>query len=386
MSSAAKPPVNWAFFFRVIAKAAVLFALCNLIFAVLQPLEALGKISLYNTVLPGRERLPYGENPDQSYNLSLNNIPAMLASHIVSRPKASDEFRVFIIGDSGIWGWFLPNKDTLAAHINAAQNETPHGRRVMAYNLGYPVLALLKDLMILNAAMPFQPDLIIWPVTLDSFPIEKQLSPVLLQNNPTRVHQLIARYQLNIDPNDSRFVQTDFWGNTIIGQRRGLADWLRLQLYAFSWAATGIDQYIPADIPLRKSDFDTDISWQSFKAPTPLSETNLALDVLKAGVKLADSIPILIVNEPIYISTRQNSDLRYNAWYPRWAYDAYRDLLGKTASSENWQYLDLWDSIAPDEFTDSPVHLTPAGEQQLAEQISGAMLKIMNGGTPITNG
>jgi hypothetical protein len=41
----------------------------------------------------------------------------------------------------------------------------------------------------------------------------------------------------------------------------------------------------------------------------------------------------------------------------------------ETAAENNWNYLDLWDSIAPEEFTDSPVHLTPGGSAQLAELI-----------------
>jgi len=56
-----EPSVTWTFTLRVILKAALLFALCNLVFAALSPQEALGELSLYNVVVPGRQRLPYGE-------------------------------------------------------------------------------------------------------------------------------------------------------------------------------------------------------------------------------------------------------------------------------------------------------------------------------------
>ncbi|HSG16470.1 MAG TPA: hypothetical protein VLE70_09125, partial [Anaerolineae bacterium] len=112
--------VKWPFILRVVLKASGLFLLLNLLFAAFMPLEGLGRVSLYNWLLPGRQRLPYGENPADSYNLSLDNIPAMLASHVVSQPKAEDEFRVLVIGDSGTWGWLLENEDTLAGQINAA--------------------------------------------------------------------------------------------------------------------------------------------------------------------------------------------------------------------------------------------------------------------------
>src|SRR5690349_14338232 len=66
---------GWRFLFRVALKTAVLFVLANLIFAALNPIEALGHVSLYNVILLGRQRLPYGENAAQSYNLSLYSIP-----------------------------------------------------------------------------------------------------------------------------------------------------------------------------------------------------------------------------------------------------------------------------------------------------------------------
>jgi hypothetical protein len=144
---------------------------------------------------------------------------------------------------------------------------------------------------------------------------------------------------------------------------------LRLQLLGFSWAATGIDQAIPVGIPLRQSDFDEDISWQDLTEPTALTADHLAIDVLAAGIKMAGDVPILIVNEPMFVSNGRNSDLRYNSFYPRWAYDAYRELLTATAESNHWLYLDLWNNIPPDEFTDSPVHLTPEGNVLLAEKI-----------------
>ncbi len=354
----------------------ILFALCNGVFALLNPIEPLGSISLYNALLPGRERLPYGENSAQSFNLSLYNIPAMMNSHILTRPKANDEYRVIIIGDSGTWGWLLKNEEALAGQVNRLGLMAATGKRIVAYNLGYPILALSKDLLILDAAMQYQPDLIVWPITLESFPREKQLVPPIIQNNAARFRALIDRFQLRLDRDDPRFVAPDFFGKTIIGQRRALADWLRLQLYGFAWAATRVDQSMPDQIKLRQSDFEADVSWQNFKQPTQLTENDLAFDVLAAGVKIAGKVPVLIVNEPTFMSSGKNSDLRYNSFYPRWAYDAYRAILQTKAAENKWRYLDLWNVIAPEEFTDTPVHLTPKGTAQYA-QLVGAEIKAL---------
>ena len=210
-----KLATGWGRIIRIVVKAAILILLINVIFAALIPQESLGRLTLYNSVFPGRQRLPYGENAQDSYNLSLFNIPAMLASHVVSQPKAEDEFRVLIIGDSGAWGWLLENEDSLASNINQAADLTGDGRQIVAYNLGYPIMSLTKDLMILDAAMSYEPDLIIWPVTLESFPREKQLFSPIVQNNPQHIRPLIDRYDLQRDPQDPRFVDFSFLEQTM---------------------------------------------------------------------------------------------------------------------------------------------------------------------------
>jgi len=72
---------------RVMVKGLLVFILVDLLFAPLAPLPILGQISAYNIIFPGRVRLPYGENPDQAYNLNLNNLEAMFASHVLAANK-----------------------------------------------------------------------------------------------------------------------------------------------------------------------------------------------------------------------------------------------------------------------------------------------------------
>ena len=108
-----------SFLFQVVLRATLLFIALNLLFAILNPLLALGSVSIYNTLVPGRQRLPFGENPAQAYNLSLNNLDAMFASHIIAgTPKAEDEFRVVLIGDSSVWG-FLSRKSRHAQRTDS---------------------------------------------------------------------------------------------------------------------------------------------------------------------------------------------------------------------------------------------------------------------------
>ena len=359
---------------NVILKGCALFLIANLLFAWSYPMPALGRVSIYNQLVPGRLRLPYGDDPSRAYNLSLYNLEAMFASHeIAARPKPADEYRVILIGDSATWGFLLPANHTLSASLNASAG-TIAGKSVHYYNLGYPVMSLAKDLLLLSYAQSYQPDLIVWLVTLESFPYDKQLFPPLLHNNPLPLTRLIADYQLKLDPNDPALVRPDFWQRTLVGARRPLADLFRLQLYGVLWAATGIDQDIPQSYTPHQEDLANDLSFHNLTPPT-LGETDLAFDVLSAGVKLAQPAPVLLINEPMFISDGQNSDLRYNSFYPRWAYDQYHELLNSRAVANNWHYLDLWDSIAPDEFTDTPVHLTPNGMKQLAKVVGEEVVK-----------
>ncbi len=163
----------------------MLFLIANLVFAVWYPLAGLGRVSAYNRLFPGRERLPYGDNPDKAYNLSTYNLEAMFASHELNAgPKPADEYRVLVIGDLSTWGFLLTNQQTLTGALNQSQLKTPDGRDIRFYNLGYPVMSVMKDLLILSAAARYEPDLILWPLTLESLPYDKQLYPPLLQNNP----------------------------------------------------------------------------------------------------------------------------------------------------------------------------------------------------------
>ena len=363
---------SWGFALRVVIKAAVLFALFNLIFALLQPMDALGSITLATQ----RQRLPYGED-DRAYNLSLNNLPAMFASHEVSSPKVDDEFRVLLIGDSGNWGILLKPEETLAGYINAAGYQLDDGRTVKAYNIGHPIMSLTKDLMLLDYAMDYAPDMIVWLTTLESFNRDEQLDPPIVLNNADRVNALISTYSLDLETQNAEFVEPSFLDLTIIGQRREIADWMRLQAFNLMWSLTDVDQYYPDEYNLRSEDFEEDLSWHGFAEPTDLTTDDLAFDVIEAGIERAEEVPVLLVNEPMFISDGENSDLRYNFWYPQWAYDQYRELYSALAIENDWHYLDVWDIVDGGEFTDSPVHLTPTGSQQLSEVVGQAIIDLI---------
>ena len=363
---------------NVLLKAFGLFIAANVLFAFTNPLPALGRLSAYNGLFAGRVRLPFGERPDLAYNLSLFNLDAMFASHaIAGGSKPADEYRVVLVGDSSTWGFLLRPEETLSALLNARGLATRSGKQVRVYNLGYPTMSLTKDLLMLSRALHYQPDLIIWLVTLESFPASKQLASPIVQHNPQAARHLIAVGNLRLDADSPEFVTPPRWEQTLIGQRRAIADWFRLQLYGVLWSATGVDQYYPDKYAPPQRDLTAEETFYGLE-PLTLNESDLAFEILEAGVKLAGDIPVLFINEPIYLSDGQNSDIRYNFYYPRWIYDQYRQTMAVRAQSNNWLYLDVWDLVPRQEFTNSAIHLTPAGESLLAEQIVKMVLPVIN--------
>ena len=359
---------------NVLIKGVLLFLLVNFAVSLIPVGNILGKLSLYNLVWPGRARLPFGENPAEAYNLSLYDLEAMFASHEVNAgKKPADEFRIILIGDSATWGTLLEPQDTLSGLINADGLATSDGRTVRAYNLAYPSMSLAKDLMILEKAMTYEPDLIIWPVTLQSFPNQIQIQTPLVANNAQRVIPLIDSFDLPLQAHLSEFTQLTTWDRTLIGRRRTIFDALQLQFYGLKWAATVIDQTYPSDYVPAQRDFEAEdtafAGWES----GPLPADQLLTGAFSAGTTLAGDVPVLVINEPILVSTGVNSDIRYNFFYPRWAYDQYRQLMTGLAAEADWTYLDLWNAVPEAEFTNSAVHLTPSGSQIYYETLKPAL-------------
>lgn len=351
--------------FGVLLKATLLLVLFNFAFPWTKDVP-LGRLTLYNSIFPGRERFPFGETRE-SYNLSLFDLDAMFASHILDgTPKAANEYRVLLIGDSSVWGTLLTPQQTLSGQLSARYVRAC-GKYVRAYNLGYPTISLMKDLMILDQAKEYQPDMVIWLTTLEAFPTDKQFSSPIVAHNTERVQQLISKYQLPMNPNDPALSQPSKWEQMFLSQRRPVADLIRLQIYGALWASTGIDQVYPRDYERAQIDLEAD---QDFHGLTSLEDA-LAFDVLDAGMSTTPRM--ILVNEPMLISNGANSDIRYNFFYPRWAYDEYRRLLNEHAAEKHWDYLDLWDLVHAGEFTNSAIHLTPAGEHLLVNRIAEAI-------------
>jgi len=363
---------------KILVKAVLLFVIFNVLYYVAQPMNLLNHISIYNVLVPGRLRLPFAEHPDESHNVTILNIDQMLASHEIAKPKAPDEYRVVMIGDSSIWGYLLQPTETQAACLNRLNLTVPLGRKIHVYNLGYPKLTVIKDLLILRHALRYQPDLVVWPITLASLYPTDQLDFPVITAQADELAALQAQYHFKLE---QPIPTTTFWDRTFFGQRRALADWLRHQMAGFDWAATGIDHVVPRFLPayatsLVPSNDLYSVNVMHLTVPNKISEQDINLDVIRAGIENAQAqkIPVLLVNEPM---TRvSGSEQRYNTYYPKWAVDTYRDVMQTVTQREGWHYVDFWDAVPSEFFTDTDLHMVPSATCDYAQKLSEPLVKL----------
>lgn len=351
---------------RVFVKGAALFLLIEYFFITsgLSP----ATLNVYDTLGLLRQRFPVSTYAPMDRALDVGNLNAMFASHVVSQPKAADEFRVLVFGDSAVWGISETPDQTLPGQLNSL-GLTCGDKTVRFYNVSYPRSSATKDLMILDKAAQYQPDLIIWVVTLYTLMPKTRVDHPLITQNPDEFYKLAERFDF-LPKNYGTFTLMD----QITAKQRGLFRTIRYEAFSLINLATGVDQ-IQGNFEVAPHELSRDLVFEGMVPPT-VKPSQLSIDQVEDFYMLAGSTPIVLVNEPILIEKNiPNSDVRYNYYYPRWVYDQYRQQLGEAASQNGWGYLDLWNIFPPDSFTNTPLHLNPQSERKLAETIAPSVQK-----------
>lgn len=357
-------PVNPA---RVIGKGFLLFFAFELALAS-GPFE-LRPGNIYRLLHLERQRLPVSTLPPLDDALDVGNLGAMFASHVISRPKGDNEYRVLIMGDSAVWGLQLTPAETLPGQLQQL-NLTCAGKDVRVYDLSFPRSSASKDLLILDHALSYQPDLIVWLITWYTLTPKTRTDHWLLTQNPDDFLRLGRRFDFL-----PRGYQVPNWFDRLYEVNRTLFRVLRYQLYPFIELATGSEQAAgPPEAP--PGQLSSDLSFEGLKPPT-LRQAQVSLDQVHDFYELAGPVPVLLINEPmLVVRGALNSDVRYNSYYPKWVYDQYRAYVLEAAAQNGWNYMDLWDRFPAEDFSDTPLHLTPSGQHLLAEAIAPAMEKI----------
>ena len=177
----------------------------------------MGRLSIFNHLVRGPLHFPAQTQLMDQFNqgvLSFQDLDAMFASHVISAgSKPMGEYRVILLGDSSIWGYALQSPDILSEQINKINLVTCGGKTVRAYDLAYPLPSFMRDLLILDQARQYEPDLVVWPVTLLTF-LTNNSDRFFLSYQSDRVLQLVKTYHLRV-PAASHLHSSGFWDQTI---------------------------------------------------------------------------------------------------------------------------------------------------------------------------
>ena len=355
--------------FRVLIKALCLFVIINIVYGLVNPQDFI--VSGYNVLFPGRTRLPFVGSGDP-YSVAVDDLDTLFASHAISARKGAKEYRVVVIGDSSVWGEGLGAYEVMTEQWNKL-NIRCGDKVIKSYDLGYPHPSAIKDLMILNKATEYEPDLIVWFVTLNTL-MSQRINPFLVANHEQAV-QVLDKYGIVLQGGEQLEDQPGFYEKTLISQRSNLARRIKLEMLGIIWSATHSDTDVLAENDRPDLSVSDDLHYRGLQPSDDISDM-LLFNALAASSDMAGPVPVLIVNEPIFITSGKNSVVRYNAVYPRWVYDQYREYLAAQARHASWNYLDLWNAIPPTYFSDAGLHRSVEGERLLIQQINPALQAI----------
>ncbi|HQA66962.1 MAG TPA: hypothetical protein PK801_01460 [Aggregatilineales bacterium] len=367
----ALPPLRDAL--RVLIKALIILTVANVVLlaADINPVHALIRLNTFDLLGKARTRLIY---PGDLANGQLP-VEALLAAHAAGTPKPAGEYRVFLLGDAGIAGWGVPDGDTLADELNELALRRI-GQRVVVYNLAYPQPSALRDLLILDAALAYEPDLIVWfvtPETLNNAPSADESNPVFYEINADRLAALAEEYPdlvggwvqarnlLPAGPEGPRL--------TTLRDQGLLPIWLRSLSYPFRQAHLARLPDPPEGLPPPPRPRYT------MQHPGFRNMPDNVWDILRAGCRAAGAggAELVVVNQPIAVGEEQGAVASYNQRYGREMYDRYREALVWFTDYYGLWYVDLWDAIPSGRFMDAPTHLDALGHKMLAAQLQNVL-------------
>jgi hypothetical protein len=353
-----KPPLyNFSVWLRIGLKVLILFFIFNWLFGALRLADKIEMISVYGTLAPYRTRLI---DPSEAGN-EFAPLPILLRSHEISQPKALDEFRVVMLGNSGILGAGNSNTSTIAAIMTTNGNDI-RNKHLYVYNLGHPAGSVTRDMLIGTAALASQPDLIIWFISMGDLRTDN-LNPIIAVNAPLMT-QLTQQFGFTHLAAQTYGHTSDTWSeNSFLSQRENIYLWLRFQTYLafrkfeFKELKPGIIQAAP--IPNEPLQTTNDPIY--FPMPGPTWQTLTALNQLAR-------VPVLFINQPMYAD--KNHLVNYNVEFSRVVYDKYRQTFAAFCTDQGLWCLDLWDAVPNDLYTDSDFHRNREGNSIIAALIS----------------
>jgi hypothetical protein len=337
---------------RVVIKALLLFALFNILFVEVPSINDF----VFKLLAPKLDKFPtydvyYDSSAKHGFGLEpVLDVGSLFSSHLLSRSaKNSNEYRVIFIGDSTIHnGQFYP-------FING---RSCGGRYLRAYNLGYFGTSATKDLIILQEAMKYSPDLIIWSVTNSI----TSNNTGFLQANADDLEKLENIYGLSMAYyNDYQPI-----GKAAVFYETG--DKIRVEVrlllyYLVLNPATGNKNIIL--VTASQDAINAAPASHPVLSLKPLNSRSALDSELRTIKKITDNIPVYLINEP-RPSTIVSSDL----------YKQYVNDLTDLSRTQGIKMMNLAELIPDQDFTTGMVHRNYDGDMLFANAVMPAILNI----------
>jgi len=337
--------------FRVLLKALILLIGFNLILISFPAIPAY----LFGMLMPKLDKFPdlvVHYDPSASHGFGLQNvydINSLFYSHVISRNgKPKNQYRVIFIGDSTVFngGFYKIVDQQICGNIY-----------LYAYNLGYPGPSANTSLLILQEAMKYSPDLIVWSVQASLFGSHGNENLPLA--NPDKLKELINDYGLpEVNANSLSERQIIFNGIEDVRLDIRLLTYY-LILNPSTRNSNKIQSIAVTDLASKTGPVQH--LWSSFSW-SPADTATMALQ-FKAFEKIAYNVPILMVNEP------RPSFINNLAQYAKYRSDALS--LGRTQKLE---YVDIADLVPDRDFRDQ-VHRNAEGDMLFGSAIMPYILE-----------
>ena len=351
---------------RLFAKAILLLVIANFIclWANFDPVSALTSINFWWLVGYGRLRLIY---PDESVTDGLLPAEAMVSAHAIAYTKKTpQEFRIAVIGDSSIMGHGLTDDETFTSQLNA-RHLIIQGKQVISYNLAYPGPNAALQTAFLNLSLHYQPDLILWLITLFTVSDSTAASNIALLDDVNRnaINQVVVDYHME-HWQQIHMIEPPFPANLVAIRHSGMIlTWIKALNYPYKTPnpLKSDDRVSMHPVPQRAQMY---LGSEGFE-----QMPNETWDFLGIGQQIADKagVPLLMINEPIYIGGGQYSDINYDEFYQRAGYDQFRVVIADYVKQHHIWYDDIWNLVPPERFTDTDLHMDAAGYKIVVDHV-----------------
>ena len=296
------------------------------------------------------------------------------------RPVTPDELRVAVFGSSAVYGYPLPSEEVFTSLINerfAAADIPAH-----LFNLAFVSPYQVRDALLIAQALAYQPDVIVYPVTLAEF---SHRAPIfwatlirffnmnyaamhkLTEVPPAGLEQPFALYAKNLARTASSRHSTDQLQDTGLYLREAM------RTTAESIATTvNSPQRRVASGDTRRTTYDC-AETRKVMARDYRNWKDWSILPYLADLERSRGIRVLVVHWPV---AHDPIDDCYSARFTNVAVADFSEWL--RAETTRWElaYLDLAALLSTDSFIDT-IHMTSVGHQQVADRVARVLTPML---------